>query len=153
MNDTLIVSIDEFSMSVLEKEGFYATKKPIKEGTRFIAFYRSLPIGGITCYAEIKEVCQGDRADVGAVYWMRNFPEQELAGVVLENLPGVSTPANAHQFSSVLLDAKKTRALRIDFEEKSKTDGKKAKREVRATKISYSISDIKYPSSCSDIFT
>jgi hypothetical protein len=77
MNDTLIVSIDEFSMSVLEKEGFYATKKPIKEGTRFIAFYRSLPIGGITCYAEIKEVCQGDRADVGAVYWMRNFPEQE----------------------------------------------------------------------------
>lgn len=56
-----------------------------------------------------------------------NNPEQELAGVVLENLPGVSTPANAHQFSSVLLDAKKTRALRIDFEEKSKTDGKKAK--------------------------
>ncbi len=54
-------------------------------------------------------------------------PEQELAGVVLENLKGISTPANAHQFASVLLDAKKTRELRADFEEKSKTEGKKAK--------------------------
>ncbi len=46
-------------------------------------------------------------------------PEQELAGIALGNVKGLSTATNAAQFMSVLLDATKARAIRQKFEEDS----------------------------------
>lgn len=44
-------------------------------------------------------------------------PEQELAGIPLGNVKGLSTATNEGQFMSVLLDAPKTRELRNQFEQ------------------------------------
>src|SRR5690606_38745130 len=47
------------------------------------------------------------------------IPDQELAAVQLGNIKGISSAANENMFASLLLDAGKTRALRLEFEEKS----------------------------------
>lgn len=46
-----------------------------------------------------------------------NVADQELAGIPLGNVKGLSTATNENQFASVLLDAPKTRALRNQFEQ------------------------------------
>ncbi len=46
----------------------------------------------------------------------KGVPTQELAGIALGNVPGLSDPKTANQFSSVLFDAAKVRDLRKDFE-------------------------------------
>jgi len=72
----LIVSIDSYSMEVLQKKGFYATKRQIKEGVKWIAFYQVKPIQSITHYGEIDSIEQCGIDEVGTIYWLRNFPDQ-----------------------------------------------------------------------------
>jgi len=51
--------------------------------------------------------------------------DQELGAIVQENLKGVGAPNSDADFFSILLDAKKARELRLDFEKKSASEDKK----------------------------
>ncbi|PIS11615.1 MAG: serine protease, partial [Bdellovibrio sp. CG10_big_fil_rev_8_21_14_0_10_47_8] len=64
-------------------------------------------------------------------------PEQELAGIPLGNVKGLSAATNENQFTSVLLDAAKTRDLRRDYEKMaaSKVGEKKAEENYAAAVI------------------
>ncbi len=82
-NDLLIVSIDDYSLDVLLKESFYATKRKLDPQFKFIAFYQKGVIGAITYYGIIDKVLEGDKNDVGMVYWLRNFPEKDPPYIIV----------------------------------------------------------------------
>ena len=77
IKDTLVVSVDDFSMDTLLKKNFYATAKKFSGDIKFIAFYQKMPISAITHYAEIDKIMEGNVDDVGVNYWIRNFPERK----------------------------------------------------------------------------
>lgn len=56
-----------------------------------------------------------------------NVPDQELAGMMMGDLAGISTPANESHFASILLDAGKTREIRKQYEQAAKDPKNEAK--------------------------
>lgn len=68
-----------------------------------------------------------------------NVPEQELAGMMLGDLAGLSTAANEAQFVSVLLDAEKTRQIRREFEQSSKDPKNEAKEDYTPAVVDISL--------------
>ena len=60
------------------------------------------------------------------------IPDQELAGIPLGNVKGLSTATNENQFMSVLLDAGKVRAARAQYEQAALDPAAKAEEDYSA---------------------
>ena len=63
--DTLIVSVDDFSMKFLIDKNFYAMPRKINPKTKYLAFYQKMPISAITHYGIIDVAKEGNLKDVG----------------------------------------------------------------------------------------
>ncbi|MBT7251979.1 hypothetical protein HN876_03640 [archaeon] len=73
--DTVIVSVDNISIKKIREDNFYATPKTFLKEIKFIAFYESSPVSGITCYAEIDKLEKVGDDEINFLYRLRNFPE------------------------------------------------------------------------------
>lgn len=73
-NDSVVVSVDKFSIETAINSLFYATKRKIKSRLKYILFYQIRPISAVTHYGEIEGLQDGEIKDVGKTYWLRNFP-------------------------------------------------------------------------------
>ncbi|MBU2523140.1 MAG: hypothetical protein KKE23_02525 [Nanoarchaeota archaeon] len=72
--EVVVVSISDYSWNILKKEKFYAFPMGSRKDGKYFAFYRK---GEISHYAEVKEIVEGGKEDIGYGYWLYCMPDAE----------------------------------------------------------------------------
>lgn len=75
--DTIVVSLDEYSFKTLKEKKFYAFPKKSRKIKKYFAFYNGKPISAITHYAKVADVEEGNRFIVDSKYWLMNLAKSE----------------------------------------------------------------------------
>jgi hypothetical protein len=72
-----VVALDAYSWKELLQNKFYAFPMKSRKISDYFAFYQSKPISAITHYARVQSCEEGNKEDVGILYWLKCMPNAE----------------------------------------------------------------------------